>query len=368
MAGNRRFGMTWLLDGGRFDGLLAGLLAALSILLGSYHGAGWVVVLDVVAAVLAALTARWPTPAGVALGLLLIGYLFLPEGTRTMGEYAPLISILGAGMREQRLRRAWLSVGYGGVLATLTWQDYPGSMLFVFGVFAWAVLIAVLWLIGNLFTAHRHAQADAAALAMIQERLALARELHDTTARTLARVLFAGERSTRDGDGGPAIDQLMTGVRQASDELRQSLMMLRSAEPFAGPDRSDPLVNAAREAQGVLESAGFPTMVGIDGDLTKIPTGARASLAAALGEAVANVERHGLRGQPCAISLWVDSTEVGLMVSNESAPEEAADDGNPERAGLGLLGVSEQISALGGSMDAEREGSTWLMRVTMPPR
>lgn len=366
-AGNRRLGMTWLLAGGRFDGLLAGLLAALSVVMGSYHHAGWVAVLDVVAAALAALTARWPTIAGAALGLLLIGYLLLPEGTRTMGEYAPLISILGAGMRGQRSQRAWTSAGYGCVLVALTWQDYPGSVLFVLGVLVWAVLIAVLWLIGDLFTAHRRAEVDAAAMAVIQERLVLARELHDTTARTLARVLFAGERSTSNGEVGPAIEQLMIGVRQAADELRQSLIMLRSAEPFASPDRTDPLIVASAEAQRALDEAGFPTVVSIDGDLARIPRPARMSLAAALGEAVANVERHGLSGQPCAISLWADSTEVGLMVSNEIRINDGKGEADDrERVELGLLGVAEQVSALGGDLDAEREGSTWLMRVTIP--
>lgn len=361
---DRRLGVTGLLAAGRFDALLAVLLAVLAVSLGSFREAGWVIALDVVAAALAALVARWPTVAGVGLGLLLLGYLFVPDDAPTLGEYAPLIAILGAGMRGQRRLRAWMCAGFGVVLALLTYRDYPGSPLFLFGTLVWAVLFAVLWLIGDLFTAHRRMQADAAAFTVLHERLALARELHDTTARTLARVLFVGDRLTSSGEGDPAVDQLLIGVRQASDELRRSLITLRNAEPLAGPDRSDPLVVAAGEAQAGLESAGFPTMVSIDGDLAHVPASVKGPLAAALGEAAANVERYGLRGQPCAISLWVDSGGLGLVVSNEVARQDDAIADN--RVGLGLLGVAERVSAIGGDMDVEREGSTWWMRITVP--
>lgn len=155
---DRRLGVTGLLAAGRFDALLAVLLAVLAVSLGSFREAGWVIALDVVAAALAALVARWPTVAGVGLGLLLLGYLFVPDDAPTLGEYAPLIAILGAGMRGQRRLRAWMCAGFGVVLALLTYRDYPGSPLFLFGTLVWVVLFAVLWLIGDLFTAHRRMQ------------------------------------------------------------------------------------------------------------------------------------------------------------------------------------------------------------------
>ena len=350
----QRLGLSALLANGRFDVLLAAALAVLSVTLGVFRGAGWTVILDVAAAVLAGLTVRWPVWAGTGLGLLLVGYLFLPETAATMGEYAPLVPILGAGMRGQRRQRAWMSGGFGAVLAALTYQDYPGSPLFLLGVLVWAVLIAVLWLIGNLFTAYRRAELDAAAYGLLQERLALARELHDTTARTLARALLAAERAVAAGEGSPALEELVAGLRQASDELRRSLNLLRASEPLAVTDRDDPLVAATETARNSLESRGFPTTVNINGDLGPIPRTTRAVLVAALGEAVANVERHGLAGQPCAINLRVDHVEADMLVMNEIAePESAAGDG-----GLGLVGVAERLSPLGRQLEAEQEGST----------
>ncbi len=38
----------------------------------------------------------------------------------------------------------------------------------------------------------------------------------------------------------------------------------------------------------------------------------------------------------------------------------------PQAFGLGLLGVAERLSLLGGEVEAEQEGSTWLMRIEIP--
>ncbi|MGC3995487.1 MAG: histidine kinase [Propionicimonas sp.] len=359
---DRQSGLSTLLASGRLEVVLAALLAMLAVLLGESAGAGWWILLDVLAAVLAGLTARCPVWAGLSLGLLLIGYLFLPDNAPTMGEYAPLIPILGSGMRGQRRQRAWMSAGFGIVLGALTYRDYPADPQFFLGVMVWFALIGVLWLIGNLFTAYKRAQFDAAAYAVLQERLVLARELHDTTARTLARVLLDAQRAQIDGTGGPAFEELATGVRLASDQLRRSLDLLRAAEPLTGPDRDDPFLTATERARDSLERRGFPTSITIDGDLGLLPGSVRSTLSAALGEAVANVERHGLVDQPCAISVRVNEREAVVVVMNEVGDRHA----EPGRARLGLVGLSERLSPLGGELEAQQEGSTWLMHITIP--
>jgi hypothetical protein len=60
----RRSGLSTLLANGRFDVVLAGALAVLAVSLGGFRDAGWFVLLDVTAAVLAGLTVRWPRWAG----------------------------------------------------------------------------------------------------------------------------------------------------------------------------------------------------------------------------------------------------------------------------------------------------------------
>ena len=177
-----------VLLGGGLDVLLSAILAALSLVLGLQVSQPWALTLDVAMCVAAGCTVRWPKAAGVALGMLLFGYFLVPAGSVSLGEYAPLIPILGTGIRNLRLARRWMTAGYGTILFALQYQDYPGSILFLLGGVVWAALISVLWLIGNAFAAFRQAAAEAHAAAMVQQRISLARDLHDTVARDLSRA------------------------------------------------------------------------------------------------------------------------------------------------------------------------------------
>lgn len=89
-VGEWRRGPLALLAYGRFDVLLSAALAILSVTLGAVRNTGWFAALDVLAAILAGSTVRWPLWAGLSLGLLLTGCAFLPDDVATMGEYAPL--------------------------------------------------------------------------------------------------------------------------------------------------------------------------------------------------------------------------------------------------------------------------------------
>jgi hypothetical protein len=100
-----------VLLGGGLDVLLAAILAVLSFALGVQVSQPWALGLDIAMCIAAGCTVRWPKTAGVALGVLLVGYFFVPAGSVSMGEYAPLIPILGTGMRNQRSARRWMTAG-----------------------------------------------------------------------------------------------------------------------------------------------------------------------------------------------------------------------------------------------------------------
>jgi len=113
--------------------ILAAILATLSGALGLQVSEPWALGLDVAICIAAGCTVRWPKTAGVALGLLLVGYFFVPAHSASLGQYAPLIPILGTGMRNLRLVRRWMIAGYGAILFALQYQTYAGSPLFLLG-------------------------------------------------------------------------------------------------------------------------------------------------------------------------------------------------------------------------------------------
>jgi signal transduction histidine kinase len=360
----RRAGFPRLLSSGGFDTLLAAILAILSVALGWNQGQPAAAALDVATCAAAALASRWPRTAGVGLGLLLAAQFLAPGEWASMGEYAALIPILTTGMRGHRRVRAWMTVGYGVLLLALLFRDYPGDPLFLLGALIWVALIGVLWGIGDLFTSYQRALAKAGDAALLEQRLALTRELHDTTARTLARALIQAQ-DLRDRDGLTDLDAVLDGMRQATAELRSALDVLRDPSPSTPGDRStSPLAQVLDDGRTHLAAQGFVATVTVEGELAAVPASPAAVLATVFGELVENVVRHGVTGRPVGIIVSVTAQAVDMVVMNDTtAPIGAA---RPSSRGLGLAGVRERLAAVDGVLEARQEGTRWLAHLRVP--
>ena len=169
---------------------------------------------------------RWPRSATIALGAVLLTFLLSPREWVTFGEYAALIPVLSAGIRGERRRRTISSAAYLVLLTALQYHDYPGGLLFLYGGLVWTVLFAVMWLIGDVFTAYRKAQQDAAQLALAQQRIALARDLHDTIMRSLTRLSLRVQLAEAEPDP-TVLPSVAEALHQTATELRWMLTLLR---------------------------------------------------------------------------------------------------------------------------------------------
>lgn len=348
---------------GTVDLVMAAVLAVLSVAVGLQAGAPLGIGPDLVACVLAALTVRWPRAAGVALGVTLALYLVTPTSWGSMGEYAPLIPILGAGMRGQRRERLVMSVGYWLVLAGIQFRVYGFGTQAALASVLWASLMAVLWVIGNAFTAYRRAQAQARVAALAQQRLSLARDLHDSLARTLAHLSLQAHRAAARGDAD-ALPGLADGISLAAGELRWLLSALREPEELATIPSGGSLATTLRRIVDELNTGDHPVTVTVDGDIERVPARVGEVVAHVALEAAANIERHAARGRPCTMVASVADGAVDLAFINEVTLE-GQDDGSGPRA-MGLLGASERLASVGGVLETRREGRQWITRITVP--
>lgn len=347
---------------GHLEYLLAGTLAALAITLGMNYGGVSSIALDLALCALAAATVRWPRIAGIALGVLLLVYLVTPPRWAGLGEYAPLIPILGTGMRGKKRERTVMSIGYLLILTAIQYTDYPGRWLFLGGGVVWACLFGVLWLIGNTFTAYRTAVDEAHRATLERLRVALARDLHDTVARDLGRAALRAQAAQRSGDTS-ALSEVIDTIHRAGSELRLTMSLLR--EPGAQSLARAPSGSFGAQLEGAIETLqqqGYLASLAVDGDLETIPRQLAEALGAAVHEGVANVERHATPGGPCALVVSVEDGVVDLVLINEAA----ADSHGSGVAAMGLTGVRERLEPLGGRLEAEREGTSWVLRATAP--
>lgn len=351
-----------LLVGGVLDLVLVGLLAALSVAVGLHVGDPMAIVVDLTACAAAASTVRWPRIGGLLLGLVLIVYVVAPSAWADMGEYAAMIPILGTGLRGQRRERLAMTLGYGLILAAIQVRAYPTDIRWLLGSLIWATLIAVLWLIGSGISAFVRSQEALRAAALAQQRLGLARDLHDGVARTLAQLSRRAHQAADSGDTA-ALRPLAAGISQAAGELRWLLGALREPDDWPTIDSSSSLADTVKAVLHDLEAAGFTANITVEGDLDAVPRPAADVLAEITREAAANIERHGAPGRPCAIVASLDDRWADIAFINEiPSAGSSGSSGKP----LGLIGATERLATVGGHLEARREGQQWITRVSIP--
>jgi two-component system sensor histidine kinase DesK len=197
------------------------------------------------------------------------------------------------------------------------------------------------------------ARETVARLAASEERLRLARDMHDLTGQSLSMITLKSDLAARLLDrlpGGPDRDRARDEIQQVADVSRRTLHDIREAiSGYRRPTLAVEVITA-REA---LEAAGITPR---DDDALTLLSGrvdadAEAALAWCLREAVTNVIRHS-GARDCWMRLARRGDELSLEVRDDGTGAGAtADDGLPATAGTGLRGMSERLCAVGGKLE-----------------
>lgn len=192
------------------------------------------------------------------------------------------------------------------------------------------------------------ARAVQARLAVAEERLRFARDVHDVLGRNLTLIAVTSELAAglaRRGESR-AVDKMLE-VRGLAHESAREVREL-----VAGYRATD-LDTELAGARSVLRAAGITTR--IIGDPTGLPESARTAFGWVLREAITNVIRHG-DATACTIEIGLsrapDATRDALLrVHNDGVgPADPR-----HRAGHGLAGLGERLTALGGRLQAGPE-------------
>jgi len=186
-------------------------------------------------------------------------------------------------------------------------------------------------------------------------QVALAREVHDLLAHTLAAVavqLEAADAVLAD-DGDPAtVRQLVQRsrrlVRDGIEETRAAVTALRD-EPIELVARLDRLVAAE------------PVDLRVTGEPRPLPPKAGLALYRAAQEALTNARKHA-PGAPLRMALDFGDVDVVLRVDNEATAATPSGDGG----GFGLLGMRERLELVGGGLSAGATESGWHVEARVP--
>jgi signal transduction histidine kinase len=206
------------------------------------------------------------------------------------------------------------------------------------------------------------------------ERARIARELHDVVAHHISMIAVQAETARLTTAGMPAagaqrLSAIGDTARDALTEMRRLLGVLRAdADPVerqAGLRRPQPglrqlndLLDEARDASGagarlILRGAPVPLDPGVELAAYRI-----------VQEALTNARRH---AAGAAVDVELHFAGPALLLSvrdNGPGPDRPAGDG-----GLGLLGMGERASAVGGTLQAgPASGGGFLVKATLPTK
>ena len=189
-------------------------------------------------------------------------------------------------------------------------------------------------------------------LAVAEERLRFARDLHDVMGRNLSAIAvksqLAGELVRR---GRPdAADEVADISRIAEESLREVRDVVRGY-------RSTDLAGELAGARSVLRAAGIACTVRGEEAGTALPAAAQVALGWVVREAVTNVLRHGSAGT-CTITL-TGGDPVELRVENDGV-------GRAAGWGNGLRGLAERLAAASGQLSAGPLGDRFVVVARVP--
>ncbi|GAA3340528.1 histidine kinase [Amorphoplanes nipponensis] len=184
-----------------------------------------------------------------------------------------------------------------------------------------------------------------------EERLHIARELHDTLTHQISIIKVQSEAAVHLARkrGEPVPDALVAirdAGREATRELRATLEALRDdgRTPPHGLDHVPELVARAR-------ATGLAATLTIEGDRQDVPAAVGRTAYRIVQESLTNIARHAAAAT-ASVRIHYRPDALAIRVDDDgSATPDAA--GSP---GVGLLGMRERVTALGGRLRAEPRG------------
>ncbi|MFJ7205942.1 sensor histidine kinase [Streptomyces sp. NPDC098789] len=315
-----------------------------------------------------------------------------PAASLMSAEYLAVLGLLFVVTRFMPLRRAvplWLALGTAGSTLVLRAQEY-GSSLEAVGQCAFLSFGALCaGAVGGYLRWLEDQRIDAVLTARRSQRIELARDLHDFVAHDVSGIVVLAQAAQVMGSEQPhlvasLLEQIEAAGQQALKSLDRTVLMLHDAgeRTTDGNDDRDgrpssygladiPEVVARFTASGTADVAldfGFTARTA-----ALVPREVAGTAHRAVVEALTNIRRHA--PAETVVRVVVEAGTVGplpalvVMVTNTDDPLTSAAPLHvgERRGGLGLVGLTERVEALGGSLAAGPYGTGgWRLRIELP--
>jgi signal transduction histidine kinase len=316
-----------------------------------------------VAALVLAGRNRWPRPVfAISVGAVaLYSALGYENGAAVL---APVVALYTLATRlPARRALAWgvlaTAVLMGATVARNPFGPTGGGFYLVPGLTAAATLAGIAVASRRAYVGSIEARADADARRRIdEERLRIARELHDVVAHTMATInVQAGAAAyvlrDRPDVAAEALDTIKSASKEGLRELRAILNVLRQVDE-ADPTQPTPGIGQVGGLVDGAVRAGLKTTLTVTGPPRPLPAAVDLATYRIVQESLTNAIRHAGPATAAVTLAYLDGeflvevTDTGLGAPAGGAGVSAG----VLSQGLGLAGMRERASSVGGSLQA----------------
>ncbi len=324
---------------------------------------------------------RRSRPVGV-LVVCVAGYAVNAAVVAGVPPYAGWVALYAAGVYGGRMRRAGYAVTAGAValglvfgVCALVYPKTAGELVVLIAGTVTAGLLgmlvrsrrAQLGALRDRAAALERERESAAARGAAEERLRIARDVHDLVGHALSGIAVQSSTARLALDAGrftaarTALSAVESASRSALTEMRQLLGGLRAGD--AGEYGPTPgLADLPSLVEG-LRAQGVPVALSV-GELGEVPGAASLAAYRVVQEALTNAVKHAAGSQ---VTVAVAASGGALLATVEDYAQQAAPQG--ERVeGHGLAGMRERVAGLGGEVSAGPAGDHpgWRVRARIP--
>ncbi|KAB8191466.1 sensor histidine kinase [Nonomuraea phyllanthi] len=192
-----------------------------------------------------------------------------------------------------------------------------------------------------------HSKEEEARRRASEERLRIARELHDVLGHNISMINVQAAAALhglrrRPEDAEAALRTIKDTSKETLRELRTTLGVLRQVDEGAPTAPADSLARV----DALVAASGLEVRTSLDGPLDAVPTEVDLAAARIVRESLTNVSRHSGTAQA---TLTITNTSGNIVICVEDDGPGAPYDGG---SGFGLQGMRERATALGGTLEA----------------
>lgn len=363
------------------DTAVPALVAAVIVVGVQLHGGASArpapIVLGICAALVLVGRRRCPGWTLLASGALVAVLFHLDSSAASVAVLAPAVALYSVALRRGRLQQ--LAAGVLAMTAVIAADVVHPGRPTVGQTVAHVLLVAVPLLAAEVIRTHQanmrlleerlelaaQAREQEAERRAEQERMRIARELHDVVAHTLTEINVTAAAAAERGDPGEsreALEQIERRSHGAIAELRGILGVLRGPDSAEPPRVPMPGIDDICELIGRARSAGLDVSLDVHGSApSRISDGTSLAAYRIVQESLTNVRRHA-PGAPAAVTLRFDPEQLTLTVDNDpgGTPSDSAG------CGVGITGMRERATVAGGRLYAAPHASGFRVRADLP--